>query len=57
VVDLRELVVGAAEADLEPLDFAEPALALSLSDAGDEIIADFRDNAAAGLDRASAWST
>ena len=43
VVDLRELVVGAAEADLEPFDFAEPALALSLSDAGDEIVADFRD--------------
>jgi hypothetical protein len=43
VVDLGELVVGAVEADLESLDLAKPALAFGLSDAGDEIVADFRD--------------
>jgi hypothetical protein len=42
VVDLGEFAVGAVEADLESFDLAEPALALSLSDAGDEIVADFR---------------
>jgi hypothetical protein len=43
VVDLGEFIVGAVEADLESFDLAEPALALGLSDAGDEIVADFRD--------------
>lgn len=43
MVDLGELVVGAVEADLESLDLAKPALAFGLSDADDEIVADFRD--------------
>ena len=42
MVDLGEFAVGAVEADLESFDLAEPALALGLSDAGDEIVADFR---------------
>jgi hypothetical protein len=32
-VDLSELVVGAGEADLQSLDFAEPAFALGFGDA------------------------
>ena len=39
-VDLGELVVGAGEADLQSVDFAEPALAFGFGDAVVEVAAD-----------------
>jgi hypothetical protein len=39
--DLSEFVFGAAVADVESFDFAEPALLLGLDDAGFEVVADF----------------
>lgn len=39
-VQLGELVLGTSEADLESFDFAEPAFALGLGDAGNEVVAD-----------------
>ena len=39
-VDLGELVVGAGEADLQPVDFAEPALAFGFGDAVVQVGAD-----------------
>src|SRR5271165_6416380 len=42
-VDLGELVAGAGKADLESLDFAEPAFALGFGDAGGEVVADLGD--------------
>jgi hypothetical protein len=39
-IDLSEFVFDAAVADLESLDFAEPAFAFRLDDAGFEIVAD-----------------
>jgi hypothetical protein len=41
--NLGELVLGAGEADPEPLDFAQPTLALGLSDAQQQIVADLGD--------------
>ncbi|MFF7644188.1 hypothetical protein ACFZCX_28580 [Streptomyces canus] len=38
--DLRELVPRPAEADLQTLDFTEPALAFGLCDAGVQVVAD-----------------
>jgi len=40
-VDLGELVFGAGEADFESFDFAEPALAFGLGDAGVQVVANF----------------
>ena len=40
MVELCELVLGAGEADLEPFDLTEPALAFCFSDAGDQVVAD-----------------
>ena len=40
-VDLGEFVVGPGEADLESFDFAEPAFAFGVGDAGDQVVADF----------------
>jgi hypothetical protein len=39
-VDLGEFGLGVGEADLESLDFAEPAFPLGLGDAGDQVVAD-----------------
>ncbi|MBO3743875.1 hypothetical protein [Actinoplanes flavus] len=39
-VDLRQLVVGAGEADVHSFDFAEPTFAFGFGDAGDEVVAD-----------------
>jgi phosphatidate phosphatase APP1 len=39
-IDLGELVLDAAVADLESLDFAEPSFAFRLDDAGFEVVAD-----------------
>ena len=45
-VDLCELVRRAGKAELEPLDFAEPSLAVSLCNAGREVVADLDESAA-----------
>jgi hypothetical protein len=42
-VDLGELVLGAGEADFQALDLAEPAFALGLGDAVEEVAADLGD--------------
>ena len=42
-VDLGELVVGAGEADLQSVDFAEPALAFGFGDAVVQVGADLRE--------------
>jgi hypothetical protein len=42
-VDLSELVVGVGEADLEPLNLAEPSLTLGLGDAVVEVVAVLHD--------------
>ncbi|MEE1801904.1 hypothetical protein PUR57_24975 [Streptomyces sp. JV176] len=39
-VKLGEFLLSSGEADLEPLDFAEPAFAFGLGDAGDRVVAD-----------------
>ncbi|MFF3350367.1 hypothetical protein [Streptomyces sp. NPDC002779] len=39
-IDLGDLVLGAAEADPQPFDFAEPAFAFGFGDAGDKVVAD-----------------
>ena len=39
-VDLGYLFFGSGEADLQPFDFAEPALTLGFDDAGGEVVAD-----------------
>ena len=39
-VDLREFVLGAGEANLESLDFTEPAFPFGLGDAADKVVAD-----------------
>jgi hypothetical protein len=38
-----DFVVGAGQADLESLDFAEPSFAFGLGDPGDEVVADVSD--------------
>ncbi|GLB92279.1 hypothetical protein Mkiyose1088_42450 [Mycobacterium kiyosense] len=40
MVDLGGLIVGGGEADLQAFDFAEPAFASGLGDAGFEVVAD-----------------
>lgn len=40
VVELDEFLLGAGEADQESFDFIEPAFALGLGDAGEEVVAD-----------------
>ena len=47
-VDLGELVLGAGEADLQPLDLAEPAFTLGLGDAVVQVGADLLEPAALG---------
>jgi hypothetical protein len=47
-VDLGELVLGAGEADLESLGFAEPAFAVGFGDAGGQVVADLGDAVALG---------
>jgi hypothetical protein len=47
-VDLGELVVRSREGGLQPFNLAEPALALGLGDAGDEVVADLLQPAALG---------
>jgi hypothetical protein len=42
-VDLGEFFLGSGEADLEALDFAEPALAVGFGDAGYQVVADLGD--------------
>src|SRR6266436_4489471 len=39
----HELVVGSGEADLQAFDLVEPAFALGLGDAGDQVVADLGD--------------
>jgi hypothetical protein len=39
-VELAEFLLSASQADLQAFDLAEPAFALGLSDAGDEVVAD-----------------
>ncbi|WBO68876.1 hypothetical protein [Streptomyces camelliae] len=39
-VELVEFLLCSGEADLESFDFAEPALAPRLGDAGNEVVAD-----------------
>jgi hypothetical protein len=46
--ELGELVLGAGQADLQPFDFAEPAFAFGLVDAGGEVVADLLDAGALG---------
>ena len=38
--ELGEFVSGAGEADVEPVDFAEPAFGMGLGDAVEEVVAD-----------------
>lgn len=40
-VELRELPLGAVEADRQPLHLAQPTSALRFGDSGDEVVADF----------------
>ncbi|SRR6266568_873174 len=47
-IDLGELVLGSGEADLEALDFAEPAFALGFGDAVVQVGADLLQPAALG---------
>jgi hypothetical protein len=42
-VDLGEFFLGSGEADVEALDFAEPALAVGFGDAGYQVVADLGD--------------
>ncbi|AXG80737.1 hypothetical protein DVK44_27065 [Streptomyces paludis] len=39
-VKLGEFLLSSGEADLEPLDLAEPAFAFGLGDAGDQVVTD-----------------
>jgi hypothetical protein len=39
-VKLGDFLLGSGEADLEPLDLAEPSFAFGLGDAGDQVVAD-----------------
>lgn len=39
-IDVGKLLLGAGEADLEAFNLVEPAFALGLGDAGDEVVAD-----------------
>ncbi|MFJ3234586.1 hypothetical protein [Streptomyces sp. NPDC086787] len=45
---MSKLVFGASQADPESFDLPEPALALGLADAGNEVVADLRQPAALG---------
>jgi hypothetical protein len=47
-VELAEFLLSASQADLQAFDLAEPAFALGLSDAGDEVVADLLQPAALG---------
>ena len=40
LVELGEFLAGAVEADLEPVDLAEPALLAGFGDAGVQVVAD-----------------
>ena len=49
-MDLGELLPGPGEADLQPLDLAEPAFPFSFVDAGQEVVAHlFEPGALGGL--------
>jgi hypothetical protein len=48
---LAEFLLSASQADLQTFDLAEPAFALGLSDADDEVVADLLQSAALGLVR------
>src|SRR6516225_9507543 len=43
LVELAEFLLGGGEADLQALDFAEPALPLGFVDAGEQVVADLGD--------------
>ncbi|MEV5535220.1 hypothetical protein AB0L13_00055 [Saccharopolyspora shandongensis] len=47
-IELAEFLLSASQADLQAFDLAEPAFALGLSDAGDEVVADLLQPAALG---------
>ncbi|MEV8335483.1 hypothetical protein OG501_00045 [Streptomyces niveus] len=36
-IELTELLLGASQADLEPIDLAEPAFRLGFGDSGDQV--------------------
>jgi len=40
LVELGEFLAGAGEADLQAVDFAEPALLAGFGDAGEQVVAD-----------------
>ncbi|WP_180268840.1 hypothetical protein [Streptomyces sp. Ru87] len=40
VIELAEFLLGAGEADLEPLNLAEPAFPLGFGDSSDQVVAD-----------------
>ena len=48
LVELVEFLAGSGEADLESVDFAEPAFVSSFFDAGVQVVADLFDAVAAG---------
>jgi hypothetical protein len=52
VVDLGEFLLGSGEADLEPFDFTEPALAAGFVDAGQQVVTDLEQARALGRVRA-----
>ena len=46
LVELGEFLAGAVEADLQPVDLAEPAFAAGVRDAGVEVVADLDESRA-----------
>lgn len=42
VADLGEFLLGPGEADLQPLDLAEPALAVGFGDPAGQVVADLQ---------------
>jgi hypothetical protein len=48
LVELVEFLAGSGEADLESVDFAQPAFASGFVDAGEQVVADLLDAVAAG---------
>lgn len=56
-IELAELLLGASQADPKSFDLPEPALALGLGDAGDEVVADLLQPAALGRVRPEEGAT
>ena len=56
LVEVGEFLAGAGEADLESVDFAEPAFASGFVDAGEEVVADLLDAVATGGIRSQEWA-